>query len=230
MTENKKAIVTIDGPSGSGKSTISRIIASRLDYTFLDTGAMYRAVGYKARQEGIDLEDGPSLSLLLDSLDLALLPGDGDTKVLLDQKDISAAIRTAEMGLVASKVSAQPVVRQKLTKIQQKIGKKGRIVAEGRDTGTVVFPDARYKFYLDATPEERAHRRYLQLLEKGEKADQQDILAQIIKRDANDSSRSLAPLKAADDAVIIDSSKLSIDDVVQFILEKISASLANSTK
>ncbi|MBC8318202.1 MAG: (d)CMP kinase [Desulfobulbaceae bacterium] len=230
MAENQKDIVTIDGPSGSGKSTICRIVASRLNYTYLDTGAMYRAVGYKARQQNIDLEDGPSLGLLLDSLDLTLLPGDGDTRVLLDKKDISAAIRTAEMGLVASKVSAQPVVRQKLTQMQQKMGEKGRIVAEGRDTGTVVFPGARYKFYLDASPEERARRRYLQLLEKGEKADQQDILAQILKRDANDSSRSLAPLKAADDAVIIDSSQLSIDDVVHFILEKVSASLANSTK
>ena len=230
MAENKKDIVTIDGPSGSGKSTVSRTVASRLDYIYLDTGAMYRAVGYKARQEGVDLEDGEALSRILDTLDLTLLPGNGDARVLVGKNDISSAIRTAEMGLVASKVSAQPVVRRKLTEMQQKIGEQGKIVAEGRDTGTVVFPDARYKFYLDASPEERARRRYLQLLEKGEKADEQDILAQITKRDANDSSRALAPLKAADDAVIIDSSKLTIDEVVCFILEKISASLANSSK
>ncbi len=228
--ENKKDIVTIDGPSGSGKSTISRTVASRLNFTYLDTGAMYRAVGYKARQDGVDLEDGDALSCILDTLDLTLLPGNGDTRVLLGKNDISSAIRTAEMGLVASKVSAQPVVRRKLTEMQQKIGEQGKIVAEGRDTGTVVFPDARYKFYLDATPEERARRRSLQLLEKGEKADELDILAQIIKRDANDSSRAIAPLKAADDAVIIDSSNLTIDEVVCFILEKISASLANSSK
>jgi len=230
MTESKKDIVTIDGPSGSGKSTISRTVASRLNFTYLDTGAMYRAVGYKARQDGVDLEDGDALSCILDTLDLTLLPGNGDTRVLLGENDISSAIRTAEMGLVASKISAQPVVRRKLTEMQQKIGEQGKIVAEGRDTGTVVFPDARYKFYLDATPEERARRRSLQLLEKGEKADELDILAQIIKRDANDSSRALAPLKAADDAVIIDSSNLTIDEVVCFILEKISASLANSSK
>jgi len=230
MTHNKKNIVTIDGPSGSGKSTISRIIANRLGYTFLDTGAMYRAVGYKAKEDGVDLDDADSLGRLLDSMELTLLPGNGDTKVLLDKKDISKAIRTAEMGMVASKVSAQPVVRQKLTSMQQQIGVRGDIVAEGRDTGTVVFPDARFKFYLDATPEERARRRYLQLLEKGMEANQQDILAQIRKRDQNDSSRSLAPLKAAEDATIIDSSKLSIDEVVAFILEKISASLANSSK
>ncbi|MCK5193480.1 MAG: (d)CMP kinase, partial [Desulfobulbaceae bacterium] len=150
MAENKKDIVTIDGPSGSGKSTVSRTVASRLDYIYLDTGAMYRAVGYKARQEGVDLEDGEALSRILDTLDLTLLPGNGDARVLVGKNDISSAIRTAEMGLVASKVSAQPVVRRKLTEMQQKIGEQGKIVAEGRDTGTVVFPDARYKFYLDA--------------------------------------------------------------------------------
>ena len=230
MVQNKKNIVTIDGPSGSGKSTVSRMVANRLSYTFLDTGAMYRAVGFKAKQEGIDLEDADSLGSLIDAMDLTLLPGNGDTKVILDKQDISKAIRTEEMGLVASKVSAQPIVRQKLTIMQQRLGEKEQIVAEGRDTGTVVFPDARFKFYLDAAPEERARRRYLQLLEKGMNADQQEILSQILKRDKDDSSRSLAPLKAADDATIIDSSKLSIDEVVSFILEKVSASLANSPK
>jgi cytidylate kinase len=230
MAENKKNIVTVDGPSGSGKSTVSRIVADRLGYTFLDTGAMYRAVGFKARLEGVDLDDSDALARLLEAMELSLLPGNGDTKVILDQKDISKAIRTAEMGLVASKVSAQAVVRQKLTVMQQRIGEREQVVAEGRDTGTVVFPGARFKFYLDADPEERARRRYLQLLEKGQEADQQEILSQIIKRDQDDSSRALAPLKAADDAIIIDSSSLSIDEVVTFILEKISASLANSSK
>jgi cytidylate kinase len=230
MDDNKKNIVTIDGPSGSGKSTISKLVADRLGYTFLDTGAMYRAVGYKAKQEGVDLEDSESLSRILDTMELTLLPGKGDTKVILDKKDVSNDIRTAEMGLVASKVSALAVVRQKLTQLQQQMGERGQIVAEGRDTGTVVFPDAQFKFYLDAAPEERARRRYLQLLEKGMEADQQEILSQILKRDQDDSSRALAPLKAADDATIIDSSSLSIEDVVNCILEKISASLANSSK
>jgi cytidylate kinase len=230
MAEKKKNIVTVDGPSGSGKSTVSRIVADRLGYTFLDTGAMYRAVGFKARLEGVGLDDSDALARLLETMELSLLPGNGDTKVILDQKDISKAIRTAEMGLVASKVSAQAVVRQKLTVMQQRIGEREQVVAEGRDTGTVVFPGARFKFYLDADPEERARRRYLQLLEKGQEADQQEILSQIIKRDQDDSSRALAPLKAADDAIIIDSSSLSIDEVVTFILEKISASLANSSK
>jgi cytidylate kinase len=214
-------IITIDGPSGSGKSTISRLVAARLGFTYLDTGAMYRAVGYKAKKLGIDLTDGASLAKLLENIDLVLAPGDGDTRVVLDQEDISLAIRTAEMGLVASKVSAQPVVRAKLTEMQRRMGGKGKVVVEGRDTGTVVFPGARYKFFLDAKPEERARRRCQQLREKGMDADEQEILVQIIRRDQDDSDRSLAPLKPADDALIVDTSELTIDEVVAFILEKV---------
>lgn len=219
MAEND--IITIDGPSGSGKSTISRLVAARLGFTYLDTGAMYRAVGYKAKKLGIDLTDGASLAKLLENIDLVLAPGDGDTRVVLDQEDISLAIRTAEMGLVASKVSAQPVVRAKLTEMQRRMGGKGNVVVEGRDTGTVVFPGARYKFFLDAKPEERARRRCLQLREKGMDADEQEILVQIIRRDQDDSGRSLAPLKPAADALIVDTSELTIDEVVAFMLEKV---------
>ncbi|RJX28208.1 MAG: (d)CMP kinase [Desulfurivibrio sp.] len=214
-------IITIDGPSGSGKSTISRLVAARLGFTYLDTGAMYRAVGYKAGRLGIDLADGPALAAMLENIDLVLAPGEGDTRVILDREDISLAIRTAEMGLVASKVSAQPVVRARLTDMQRRLGRGGRVVVEGRDTGTVVFPGARYKFFLDAKPEERARRRCLQLREKGQQADEQDILAQISKRDRDDSDRALAPLKPAADAVIVDTSRMTIDDVVSFMLEKV---------
>ncbi|MEW6518883.1 MAG: (d)CMP kinase [Thermodesulfobacteriota bacterium] len=219
MAEND--IITIDGPSGSGKSTISRLVAARLGFTYLDTGAMYRAVGYKAGRLGIDLADGPALAAMLENIDLVLAPGEGDTRVILDQEDISLAIRTAEMGLVASKVSAQPVVRARLTEMQRRLGRQGRVVVEGRDTGTVVFPGARYKFFLDAKPEERARRRCQQLREKGLQADEQDILAQISKRDRDDSGRALAPLKPAADAVIVDTSRMTIDDVVSFMLEKV---------
>lgn len=219
MAEND--IITIDGPSGSGKSTISRLVAARLGFTYLDTGAMYRAVGYKASRLGIDLTDGPALAAMLENIDLVLAPGEGDTRVILDQEDISQAIRTAEMGLVASKVSAQPVVRARLTEMQRRLGRQGRVVVEGRDTGTVVFPGARYKFFLDAKPEERARRRCLQLREKGQQADEQDILVQISKRDRDDSGRALAPLKPAADAVIVDTSRMTIDDVVSFMLEKV---------
>ncbi len=226
MAEND--IITIDGPSGSGKSTISRLVAARLGFTYLDTGAMYRAVGYKARKLGIDLADGASLAGMLENIDLVLAPGDGDTRVILDQEDISLAIRTAEMGLVASKVSAQPVVRAKLTEMQRRMGRQGRVVVEGRDTGTVVFPAARHKFFLDAQPEERARRRCLQLREKGQQADEQEILAQIIKRDRDDSGRALAPLKPAADAVIVDTSHMTIDEVVLFMLEKVEKPRQNS--
>ncbi|MFZ5765892.1 MAG: (d)CMP kinase [Thermodesulfobacteriota bacterium] len=216
-----REIITIDGPSGSGKSTISRLVAARLGYTFLDTGAMYRAVGYTARQRGISLDDQEALGSLLDAMDLQLVPADGDTRVFVDGEEISQEIRTAAMGLVASSVSAQPVVRQRLTAMQQRLGEAGRVVAEGRDTGTVVFPDARHKFFLDAAPEERARRRCRQLREKGMPADEQEILAQIRRRDEEDSRRTLAPMRAAADALIIDTSTLTIEQVVHRMLEKV---------
>jgi CMP/dCMP kinase len=214
-------IITIDGPSGSGKSTISRLVATKLGYTYLDTGAMYRAVGYKARKIGIALDNVQDLEKIIKDIDLVLTPGDGDTRVILDQEDISDAIRTAEMGAVASQVSSLAVVREKLTRMQREMGESGRVVVEGRDTGTVVFPQARYKFFLDAQPEERARRRCLQLKEKGQQIDEDTILAQLIKRDQDDASRSLAPLQAASDATIIDSSIMTIDDVVTFMLDKV---------
>ncbi|MBU0680488.1 MAG: (d)CMP kinase [Proteobacteria bacterium] len=221
MANNMDTIITIDGPSGGGKSTVSRMLAAALGYTYLDTGAMYRAVGLQARKQGVDLTDEKQMAAMLDKLDLQLSPGDGDTKVLLAGEDISAAIRSAEMGMVASAVSALPLVRQKLTEIQQQIGAKGRVVAEGRDMGTVVFPKARYKYFLDASAEVRARRRVDQLHEKGEAADYDDILAQIIKRDHDDSTRALAPLKPAADAVLVDSSRMNAQEVVNFILDQL---------
>lgn len=220
----RQTVVTIDGPSGAGKSTISRMLAARLNYTYLDTGAMYRAVGLKVKRAGIALEDGESLAGLLGDIDITLSASesaDRDTRVFLDGEDISDAIRTPEMGMIASRVSAERMVRDKLTKMQQELGRKGGIVAEGRDTGTVVFPAAAYKFYLDATAGERARRRQAQLLESGQDVDFDDILQQIIKRDRDDSGRDLAPLAPAADAVIVDSSAMSIDEVVEFMLARI---------
>ncbi len=210
-------IVTIDGPSGSGKSTISRLLAKKLQFAFLDTGAMYRAVGLKIKEVGVDLADQVALQKILHALDLTLEPGDADTKVLLDGTDVSLAIRTAEMGMVASKVSALGAVRQKLTDLQQKIGSKGAVVAEGRDMGTVVFPCARYKFFLSASPEERARRRTLQLEEQGMPSEYEQILGQIKQRDHDDRTRELAPLKPADDANIVDSSEMTIAQVVDYM-------------
>jgi cytidylate kinase len=223
----KQGVVTIDGPSGAGKSTISRLLAARLDYTYLDTGAMYRAVAFKVREAGLDLEeasDRAALPGLLAEIDITLAPAasaDDDARVFVNGEEVSAAIRTAEMGMVASRVSAEPVVREKLTEMQRRLGGRGGIVAEGRDTGTVVFPQAQYKFYLDANPEERARRRQLQLREKGQEVEFHILLEQITKRDHDDSARSLAPLKPAPDAVVVDTSIMGIEEVVSHMLEKI---------
>ncbi|PLX47310.1 MAG: (d)CMP kinase [Desulfobulbaceae bacterium] len=214
-------IITIDGTSGGGKSTVSRMLAAELGYTYLDTGAMYRAVGLQAKEQGVDPADDEQMAALLADLDLRLEPGDGDTRVLLAGNDVSEAIRTAEMGMVASAVSALPLVRQKLTELQQEMGAQGRLVAEGRDMGTVVFPRARHKFFLDASAEVRARRRLDQLHEKGLAADYDEILAQIRKRDHDDASRALAPLQQADDAVYVDSSEMNARQVLTFILDRL---------
>lgn len=225
MAEQKN-IITIDGPSGAGKSTISKLLAAKLHYTYLDTGAMYRVVGLQVERAGLDLEaEGAREDLvqLLAGLDMTLAPGEEgkDTRAFLNGEDVSDAIRTPEMAMVASRVSAQAEVRKKLTERQRTIGKNGAIVAEGRDMGTIVFPDAIHKFFLDASPEERAQRRQKQLAENGQKVEFQEILAQIQKRDRDDSGRSLAPLQPAEDAIIIESSEMSIDEVVSFMLAAI---------
>ena len=219
-------IITIDGPSGAGKSTISKMLAARLHYTYLDTGAMYRVVGLQVVRAGLDLDaanSGKRLEQLLAALDMTLAPGgDGqETRAFLHGEDVSNAIRTPEMAMVASRVSAEPQVRRKLTEMQRAIGQRGAIVAEGRDMGTIVFPAAKHKFFLDASPEERAFRRQKQLQEKGLEVAYEELLAQIQKRDSDDTGRSLAPLKPAHDAIVIDSSRMSIDEVVSFMLAAI---------
>jgi CMP/dCMP kinase len=220
----KRAIVTIDGPSGVGKSTLSRKVAAALGYTYLDTGAMYRAVGLQLQRLQIDLTDGQAIDSILTGIDLQLFPAgreDGDVRVVVNGQDVSNAIRTPEAGMLASLVSAIPVVRKKLTEMQRVLGQQGHIVAEGRDTGTVVFPDARWKFYLEADLEERARRRVAQLQSAGQKVDGQELLAMIAKRDRDDQERKLAPLQKADDALGIDTTSLDIDEVCTKMLEVI---------
>lgn len=220
----KQEVVTIDGPSGVGKSTVSRRVAAELGYTYLDTGAMYRAVALACAGHGVNVDDEAAVVALLATLDIKLLPsGPDDVRVILNGEDISRAIRTPEMGMMASRVSALEPVRTKLTAMQREMGRAGKLVAEGRDTGTVVFPDAAWKFYLDATPEERARRRIHQLREQGQEVDEQKLLAQIIKRDRNDRKRTIAPLTRAEDAVLIDSTELKADGVVDRMLEVILA-------
>ena len=222
----RKDIVTIDGPSGAGKSTISKLLAAELHYTYLDTGAMYRVVGLQVERSGFDLEaenGREKLVQLLATLEMKMAPGEEgqETRVFLHGEDVSDAIRTPEMAMVASRVSAEPEVRKKLTEMQRAIGQNGAIVAEGRDMGTIVFPEASYKFFLDATPAERAKRRQQQLMEQGQRVEYGELLTQIQKRDRDDSSRALAPLKPAPDAVVIDSSEMSIDEVVSFMLKTV---------
>jgi cytidylate kinase len=215
-------IITIDGPSGSGKSTISRLLAGRLQATYLDTGAMYRAVGLLAKRGAVDLADADAVNHLLADLDLQLRPGATDVQVIVNGEDVSTAIRSAEMGMMASKVSALGPVRQLLTTLQQAMATQQSVVVEGRDMGTVVFPQANHKFFLVASPAERARRRTAQLREQGLAANYEEILAQLQQRDHDDSTRALAPLQAAADAVLIDSSTISIDEVVQLMLTTIS--------
>lgn len=217
-------IVTIDGPSGVGKSTVSRFIAAKLGYTYLDTGAMYRGVGFYFHRSGIAADDGPRITPRLVEVELTLLPAvdaDGDVGVLLNGEDVSQQIRTPEMSMVASKISALPPVRGFLTEMQRKLAGSGKVVAEGRDMGTIVFPEAAFKFFLDADPEERCQRRVRQLRNKGLEADEAEILQMILERDRNDSERAVAPLKKASDAQLINTTELSIKQVCEKILEGI---------
>ena len=221
----KQNIITIDGPAGVGKSTVSRKVAGATGYTYLDTGAMYRAVGLCLKRLCVVLDEPETVSRNLDKLRMKLLPpvdALSDVGVLLGDEDVSDIIRTPAMAMIASRVSALPVVREKLTQMQRVLGEMGGVVAEGRDTGTVVFPTAKHKFFLDADPEERARRRVEQLQERGVEIDQKEILVMTLERDKNDRERAIAPLKQADDAIKIDTTDISIDEVVEKILQKIS--------
>ena len=220
----KKDIITLDGPSGVGKSTISRRIAAVLGYTYLDTGAMYRAVGLHLKQRGVDIGDPGAVAANLNSLSIRLLPAKdevSDAGVILNGVNISDRIRTPEMSMLASRVSAIPAVRVKLTEMQREIGAQEKIVAEGRDVGTVVFPDAAYKFFLDADVQERACRRVRQLRLQGEPADEKQTLEMIRQRDRADSERSMAPLRKAADALLIDTTGITIEEVCAGILARV---------
>jgi cytidylate kinase len=220
----KKNIITIDGPAGVGKSTVSRMVAAATGFAYLDTGAMYRAAGFYLKRCGVDLEDQGNIEKSLKNMVLELLAAadeQSDVGVLVNGEEVGAAIRTPEMAMLASRVSAIPVVRKILTEIQRGYGTKGRIVAEGRDTGTVVFPDAAHKFFLDANPRERAKRRVEQLRRTGVSADLSEILALTVERDKNDRNRLIAPLKQAEDALLIDTTEISIDEVVARILREL---------
>ena len=207
--------IAIDGPSGAGKSTIAKKVAAILNIDYIDTGAMYRAIGYQISREGVDMEDASALSSMLSETDVDLHEG----KVLLNGEDVSDRIRTPEMSRMASACSALPAVRQKLVELQRAMAKSKSVIMDGRDIGTNVLTDARYKIYLTASVEERARRRYKELLEKGETVTPDEVEADMRQRDYNDSHRQLNPLRKAQDAVEIDSTHMNLEQVVERILE-----------
>ncbi|GAB6094509.1 (d)CMP kinase [Desulfatiferula olefinivorans] len=213
-------VITIDGPAGAGKTTVSKRLAEKLGYRYVDTGALYRGVAYEAVRAGIDAADDAALEALCATLDLRLVLTDKGLRLLSGERDISDQIRTPAMSMMASAVSARPVVRAFLLELQRKLGREKGAVFEGRDMGTVVFPQAEVKFYLDASPEVRAYRRYLELKEGGD-ITLSEVEADIRKRDANDSSRALAPLKPAEDAVIIDATPIEVDEVIETMIARI---------
>ena len=211
-------IITIDGPGGSGKSTVSRILAGKINFLYLDTGAMYRAVALAAKRDGIDFGDGPGLCGLCKMLDLRFDTSEDPPRLLLDNQDISLAIRGPEMDMLSSEVSAVKEVREAMVSLQRKIAKGAKLVAEGRDMGTVVFPEARCKFFLTASPEIRAERRYRERVERGESVSRSVVGEELKKRDRQDETRSISPLRPASDAIVIDSTSLSPWEVVEEIV------------
>lgn len=216
-------IVAIDGPAGAGKSSVSKILARRLGFTLVDTGAIYRCVALKALREKVALDDDEGLGKLLDRVEISFFVQGEENRVLLAGEDVSSQIRTPEVSMGASKVSSRPVVRSGLLALQRRLalGAGQGAILEGRDIGTVVFPDADAKFFLDAQPQVRARRRYEELFQKGVEATLDGVLKDQTQRDKDDSSRTVAPLAAAADAIFVDSSSLPLSEVVQRIEETV---------
>ena len=209
--------IAIDGPSGAGKSTIAKRVAAELAIDYIDTGAMYRAVGLKMLRLGIPMEENETLFEMLGNTDVDFSEG----RVYLDGEDVSDLIRTQEVSKAASDCSAFATVRRKLVELQQAMGKRKSVIMDGRDIGTVVLKDAEYKFYLTATAEERAMRRFKELQAKGSTDTYEKVLEDVDKRDYNDMHRNVDPLRQAEDAVLIDSTNMSIEEVVDFVIEAV---------
>lgn len=220
-----KLLITIDGPAGAGKTTASRRLADRLGYRYVDTGALYRGVAYAALSRGVSAADDTALEGMLAGLSLRFTAGPAGSRLLLAREDITDRIRTPEVSMLASTVSARPCVRRFLLDIQKELGREKAVVFEGRDMGTVVFPEADLKFFLSASEETRARRRFAELEGRGG-ARLEEVLRDLRRRDAQDSTRDLAPLTPAADAVPIDSSALTIEEVVELMLHHVQVRLA----
>lgn len=211
--------IALDGPSGAGKSTVAKALAKRLDIIYLDTGAMYRSLAYVAVKQGIDVNDEAAVRPMLDNLDMKIITSDSQ-QIIVNGENVTPFIREHYVSKAASDISALPAVRIKLVELQREIAKNDCVVLDGRDIGTYVLPDAKYKFFITATPEVRAKRRFEELKAKGDAPSYEKVLEDIKVRDYNDSHRAFAPLKQADDAVLVDTTNMSIDEVIDFVLNK----------
>jgi CMP/dCMP kinase len=220
-TPTKGLIIAIDGPAGSGKSSIGGMLAERLGYVHLSTGAIYRAIGWKAQHAGVAFDDIPAMLALIAATTIKFRKAHGPNRVIVDGDDWTDRLNSNEAGMLASAVSAIPEVRAGLLDLQRRVGDQGGVILDGRDIGTVVFPDADVKFYLDASPEARAKRRYAQLQRQGLPADMEQLIADIKQRDYDDSHRAVAPLRPADDAIYVDSTSYSITDVLDILEQEI---------
>lgn len=216
----KKLVIAIDGPAASGKSTTAKLVAARLGYLHIDTGAMYRAFTLKILRSGVDGFYSKKIASLAEATRIELQPDNGSLKVLLDGEDVTEQIRSPEVTTAVSSVSSVRDVRQALVKEQRRLGKDGGVVLEGRDIGTVVFPDADLKIFMVASIEARALRRQRELAAKGISTDLEALMREIRERDEKDSSREESPLRKADDAIVLDTTALTIDEQVEFVVQK----------
>lgn len=222
----KHFAVAIDGPSGAGKSTIAKAVAAKLSIVYVDTGALYRTIGLAVQRRGISMDDATGILSVLPCIQVELVYREGSQRVLLDGEDVSGLIRTPEISMYASKVSALPDVRAFLLDLQRNMAKEHSVVMDGRDIGTVILPGAEVKIFLTASDEKRAERRWRELCEKGEQVTAEEVLSDMRRRDAQDSTRAAAPLRQAEDAVLVDTSELSLEESIQAVLDVITQKLA----
>ncbi len=213
--------IAIDGPAGAGKSSVAKAVAAKLGFIYVDTGALYRSIGVNALKNNIETTDAESIIALLPETNVELKYVDGAQRVILNGEDVSEAIRMPEASMAASNVSAIPEVREFLLDLQRDMAKNNNVIMDGRDIGTVILPAAEYKFFLTASAEVRADRRFKELKAKGIDVDYNALLEEIIQRDYNDSHRATAPLKQADDAVLIDSSNMTLEESIDAIVNRI---------